>query len=66
LLPITLQASEAVILPPHAEQTVKTIYEKYKSLNTGKNADYIPELAKTNPNYFAIAIVTVDGKLIQI
>ena len=29
----------------------------------GKNADYIPALAKVDPNLFGIALVTVDGKV---
>jgi glutaminase len=27
-----------------------------------KNADYIPALAKVDPNLFGIALVTTDGK----
>lgn len=48
------------------EQTLEQVYKQFKSLKTGKNADYIPELAKVNPNYFAIAIATTDGKVISI
>ena len=29
----------------------------------GKNADYIPALAKVDPNLFGIAVVTADGKV---
>jgi glutaminase len=29
----------------------------------GSNADYIPALAKVNPNLFGIALVTVDGRV---
>lgn len=53
-------------LPPHALKNLEQTYNKFKSLKTGKNADYIPELAKVNPNYFGIAIVTVEGKMISI
>jgi len=49
-----------------ADQILKELYQKYITLKTGKNADYIPELAKVNPNYFGIAIVTVDGKIYSI
>ena len=38
-------------------------YAKYKGLNEGKNADYIPALAKVDPNLFGIALVTPDGKV---
>ena len=36
---------------------------KYKDLKEGKNADYIPALAKVDPNLFGIALVTPDGKV---
>jgi glutaminase len=40
-------------------------YDKYKGLNEGKNADYIPALAEVPSNYFGIAVVTGDGKVYQ-
>ena len=38
-------------------------YAKYKDLKEGKNADYIPALAKVDPKIYGIALVTVDGKV---
>jgi glutaminase len=38
-------------------------YGKYRNLQEGKNADYIPALAKVDPNIFGIALVTTDGKV---
>ena len=38
-------------------------YDKYKDLKEGKNADYIPALAKVDPNIYGIALVTADGKV---
>ncbi|MGO4436182.1 glutaminase [Rhizobium sp. RAF56] len=35
-------------------------------LGEGKVADYIPELAKVDPNQFGMAIATVDGKLYSV
>jgi glutaminase len=43
------------------EEDITKIYNKIKPIHTGKNADYIPELAKVNPNLYAISIYTVDG-----
>lgn len=40
---------------------VKAAYEKYKDLDEGANADYIPALATVNPKLFGIALITVDG-----
>jgi len=36
-------------------------YEKFKDLQEGQNADYIPELAAVDPGIFGIALVTADG-----
>src|SRR5689334_21068154 len=41
-------------------------YTKYKGLQEGKNADYIPALAKVPSQYYGIALVTVDGQVHQI
>ena len=38
-------------------------YAKYKDLQEGKNADYIPALAKVDSNIYGIALVTTDGKV---
>ena len=42
---------------------VNNAYSQFKALKEGKNADYIPALAKVDPNLFGIALVTVDGKV---
>ena len=34
-----------------------------RTCKEGKNADYIPALAKVDPNLFGIAVVTADGKV---
>jgi glutaminase len=47
----------------NADKAVKAALNKYKGLNEGKNADYIPVLAKVDPNLFGIVVVTVDGKV---
>jgi len=38
-------------------------HAKYKGLQEGKNADYIPALAKVPSEYFGIALVTMDGQV---
>ena len=38
-------------------------YTRFKDLKEGANADYIPALAKVDPNIYGIALVTVDGKV---
>jgi len=45
------------------QKAVDAAYAKYRTLKEGKNADYIPALAKVNPDLFGIAVVTADGKV---
>src|ERR1041384_7306028 len=56
---VTLAAQTA----PSPQQAVDAAYAKYKGLQEGKNADYIPALAKVDPNLFGVAIVGRDGKV---
>ncbi len=45
------------------DAAVKSAYDQFKGLNEGKNADYIPALAKVPSTYFGIALATPQGKL---
>jgi glutaminase len=48
--------------PGPAQAAVEAAHAKYRTLDEGKNADYIPALAKVDPKLFGVALVTVDGK----
>lgn len=48
------------------EKSVQAAYEKHKADKSGKNADYIPELAKVPSDLFAVTVVTVDGKVYSV
>jgi glutaminase len=48
--------------PNEIQSAVDAAYGKYKDLKEGKNADYIPALAKVDPNLYGIALITLDGK----
>jgi glutaminase len=48
---------------PDVQKAVDAAHAKYRALKEGKNADYIPALAKVDPNLFGIAVVTADGKV---
>ncbi len=45
------------------QPAVSQAYSKYKGLKAGKNADYIPALARVPSQLYGIALVTVDGSL---
>jgi len=55
--PAAKQGIEAVLAELHA---------KYKDGTDGKNADYIPQLAKVDSKLFGIAIATVDGQVYEV
>jgi len=49
--------------PAGMQQAVDNAFATFRTLKEGKNADYIPALAKVDPNLFGIAVVTADGKV---
>jgi glutaminase len=66
LLAVAVSTSTSAASPPHPFQAaVDAAWEKYRTLDEGKNADYIPALAKVDPRLFGVALVTVDGKVFQ-
>ena len=55
------RATTGSVAEPQA--AVTRAYNEFRSLTEGKNADYIPALAKVDPTLFGIALVTTDGKV---
>ncbi|HQR24977.1 MAG TPA: glutaminase A [Steroidobacteraceae bacterium] len=49
--------------PASVQAALDSAYAKFKDLDEGKNADYIPALAKVDPHIYGIALVTVDGRV---
>src|SRR5215203_1302886 len=61
---VTLAVSAPSAQQPAAKNVqaaVDAAYAKYRTLKEGKNADYIPALAKVDPTLYGIAVVTADG-----
>jgi len=48
--------------PESVQATVREAYENFKGDTSGKNADYIPFLAKVPSNLFGIVGITTDGR----
>ena len=42
------------------------LYHELKGLSEGRVATYIPELAKANPDWFGISVVTLDGQVFEV
>jgi glutaminase len=49
--------------PAEIQGALDAAYAKYKDLQEGKTADYIPALARVDPQIYGIALVTTDGKV---
>lgn len=49
--------------PAEIQAALDAAYAKYKDLEEGANADYIPALAKVDSKIYGIALVTADGKV---
>jgi glutaminase len=60
----TGQRSPVAPTPEQVQAIVNEAYQKFKTNTEGKNADYIPELAKVNPQYFGVVGVTTDGRIV--
>jgi len=63
LLAAVAVSQAAELKKTEVDAALNQAYAKYKGLQEGKNADYIPALAKVPSQYFGIALVTVDGQV---
>jgi len=48
------------------QSILNDLHLKYKPVRDGTLANYIPELAKVNPDLFSICIITVDGQVYEV
>jgi glutaminase len=51
------------LTPAAIQAALDSAYGQFKDLREGKNADYIPALAKVDSNIYGIALVTPDGRV---
>jgi glutaminase len=59
------QAKSSVLTSPVLD-FLQELHEKFAGLEDGKVATYIPELAKANPNWFGICLVTSGGSVYEV
>ena len=62
-LEVSRPAARAAPRPPEIQAAVDAAFQRYRGLQEGKNADYIPALAQVDPRLFGIAVVTADGRV---
>lgn len=60
---VLLSIAASAQSPAEIEAAIDAAFTKYKDLEEGANADYIPALAEVDPNLYGIALVTVDGEV---
>lgn len=63
LTSLAVPAQAAALEPKAVQAALDAAYNKYKGLQEGANADYIPALAKVDPTLYGIALITTDGTL---
>jgi glutaminase len=62
-LPAPAAQAAATLSPQAIQAALDSAYNQFRNLKEGANADYIPALAKVDPNIFGIALVTTDGRV---
>jgi glutaminase len=60
---LSLGAAAQSPKPADIQKALDAAYTKYQNLDEGKNADYIPALAKVDSKIYGIVLVTTDGKV---
>jgi len=63
LMTVAPPAAADELDPAAIQRVLSEAHAKFAALGEGKNADYIPALAKVPSNLFGIALVTPDGKV---
>lgn len=64
--PISAAARDTALpSPTELQQAVNEAYNKYKGLQEGENADYIPILATVPSELFGVVIITKDGAVYE-
>lgn len=48
------------------QEILEATYEKFKHVDDGTVATYIPELGKANPDHFGMCLATVDGHVFRV
>ena len=66
-----METSEAISLPVgqldvRVLAVINELHLRYRDCHEGEVANYIPELAKVDPNVFGIAVVTTDGEVFAV
>jgi glutaminase len=53
-------------VPSPIDGYLETLWNRYRNERSGAVADYIPELAKVNPDLFGICVATTQGRVYEV
>ena len=62
-LALCMPAAAVELSAANIEKALDAAYDRYKGLQEGANADYIPALAKVDSGIYGIALITTDGRI---
>ncbi|GEP93572.1 L-glutaminase [Chitinophaga terrae (ex Kim and Jung 2007)] len=62
----TTAFAQKKLRPADYNAVINEAYNRFKDEKEGKNADYIPFLAKVDPGMYGIVLVTKDGQVYQV
>ncbi len=63
---MTAQTTRAALARSPIQEYLEALHRQFKGDGSGAVASYIPELAKADPDWFAIVIATVDGQVYEV
>lgn len=58
--------SELTDITSPVQDFLNNIHREFSGVNDGAVATYIPELAKANPDWFGICLVTANGSVYEV
>src|SRR6188508_830444 len=61
----TAMSTEFSATTSPVQDYLQELYERFAAVREGTVATYIPELAKANPDWFGISIVTAGGAIYE-
>ena len=66
MMPQRARPSAGASAPLPLTRALERLHARFRDVNDGKVADYIPELAKAKPEWFGICVATTDGRVYEV
>src|SRR5437773_61022 len=63
---MTMQSNTTPLCSSPVQDYLDQLHAEYSGIAEGKVANYIPELAKADPNWFGICLVTLNGTIYEV